>query len=59
MMKLPVIASLITPTQNCNDVPCGICSIMYDILFGEELPHCLRVIKSEMYLGLIDLKWVV
>lgn len=54
MILLPVIGTFILPIGNCNDVPCGSCSIMYDINFGPKLPLCLRYEKSELYLEMIE-----
>lgn len=54
MTELPVIGTFILPQGNCDDVPCGICAIMYDINFGQKLPLCLRYEKSELYLEMIE-----
>jgi len=53
--ELTVIGTFILPLGNCNDVPCGACSIMYDTIFGPKLPSCLRLSKSEAYLGMVVL----
>jgi hypothetical protein len=55
MIELPVIATLVTPSGNCNELSCDHCSVMYDTLFGEKMPPCMRLSKSEAYLGMVVL----
>lgn len=39
--------------DECNNLSCDFCAIMYDTLHGARLPKCLRYSKSEVYLGMV------
>lgn len=56
MILSTVSFPLKTPeTQDeCNNMSCDQCAIMYETLHGASLPKCLRYHKSELYLGMVE-----